>query len=249
MLSVIIITKNEALHIRRCLNSVSWADEIIVLDSGSEDETVSICKEFTPNVFVTDWPGFGLQKQRALDKASQKWVLSIDADEEITPSLKEEILKTIALGDFDGYQIPRLSSYCGREIKHGGWWPDYVMRLFKRDTGEFSSDLVHEQIIINGSIGKLNNPILHEAFINPEEVLTKVNSYSSLGAQKLFNNGKKITLAGAIIRGFWTFFRTYIIKASCLDGSEGLMLAISNAEGTYYKYLKLRSLNLNTPKS
>lgn len=248
MLSVIIITKNEALHIRRCLNSISWADEIIVLDSGSEDETVSICKEFTPNVFVTDWPGFGLQKQRALDKASQKWVLSIDADEEITPSLKEEILKTIALADFDCYQIPRLSSYCGREIKHGGWWPDYVVRLFKRNTGEFSPDLVHEQIIINGSIGKLNNPILHEAFINPEEVLTKINSYSSLGAQKLFNNGKKITLAGAIIRGCWTFFRTYIIKASCLDGSEGLMLAISNAEGTYYKYLKLRSLNLNNSK-
>lgn len=249
MLSVIIITKNEALHIRRCLNSIAWADEIIVFDSGSDDETVNICKEFTSNVFITDWPGFGLQKQRALDKASQKWVLSIDADEEITSNLKEEILKAISSDSFDGYQIPRLSSYCGREIKHGGWWPDYIVRLFKRESGKFSPDLVHEQILIHGSIGKLSNPIIHEAFINPEEVLNKINSYSSLGAQKLFNRGKKITLGGAIVRAFWTFSRTYIIKASCLDGCEGLMLAISNAEGTYYKYLKLRSLNLNNSKS
>ncbi len=249
MLSVIIITKNESQHIRRCLESVSWADEIIVYDSGSEDETVSICKEFTPNVFITDWPGFGLQKQRALDQASQHWVLSIDADEEISSNLKDEILKAISSDSFDSYEIPRLSSYCGKEIKHGGWWPDYIVRLFKRDTGKFSSDLVHERIIINGSIGKLNNPILHEAFINPEEVLTKINNYSSLGAQKLFNRGKRITLGGSITRALWTFFRTYIIKASCLDGCEGLMLAISNAEGTYYKYLKLRSLNLNNPKS
>ncbi|MFM8341812.1 MAG: glycosyltransferase family 2 protein, partial [Methylomonas sp.] len=189
------------------------------------------------------------QKQRALNKARYKWVLSIDADEEITPALKEEILKTISLGDFDGYQIPRLSSYCGKEIKHGGWWPDYIVRLFKRESGKFSSDLVHEQVIINGVIGKLNTPILHEAFINAEEVLTKINSYSSLGAQKLFNNNKKITLVGAITRAFWSFFRTYIIKASWLDGPEGLMLAISNAEGTYYKYIKLRLLNLNNPKS
>ncbi len=249
MLSVIIITKNESLHIRRCLESVSWANEIIVFDSGSDDETVNICKEFTSNVFITDWPGFGLQKQRALDKASQKWVLSIDADEEITSNLKEEILKAISSDSFDGYQIPRLSSYCGREIKHGGWWPDYIVRLFKRESGKFSPDLVHEQILIHGSIGKLSNPIIHEAFINPEEVLNKINSYSSLGAQKLFNRGKKITLGGAITRALWTFLRTYIIKASCLDGCEGLMLAISNAEGTYYKYLKLRSLNLNNSKS
>jgi hypothetical protein len=127
-------------------------------------------------------------------------------------------------------------------MKHGGWWPDHVMRLFQRKAGYFTDDLVHERIIITGKQQKLKNPILHEAFIDPEEVLHKVNAYSSLGAKKLFDKGKSSTLGTAILRGFWTFFRTYILKASFLDGSQGLMLAISNAEGTYYKYLKLLDL-------
>lgn len=243
MLSIIIITKNEAFHIQRCLESVAWADEIIVFDSGSDDDTVEICQQFTPHVFVTDWPGFGLQKQRALDKASQPWVLSIDADEVITPALKDEILRAISEPTASGYLIPRLSTYCGREIKHGGWWPDYVLRLFRRDQGHFSAELVHEQILVSGKIAQLANPILHDAFLNPEEVLHKLNNYSSLGAEKLFQQHKSASLGLAIVKGFWAFFRTYFIKAGWLDGPEGLMLAISNAEGTYYKYLKLRQLS------
>jgi len=242
MLSIIIITKNESGHIARCLQSVSWADEIIVLDSGSSDDTVSICRQFTPLVYETDWPGFGPQKQRALDKATGDWVLSIDADEQITKESKSEILQAIKSKTIHGYEIPRLSSYCGRQMKHGGWWPDYVSRLFQRETGYFTDDLVHERIIITGNIQKLTNPILHEAFIDPEEVLHKVNTYSSLGAKKLFAKGKSTSLSMVILKGLWTFFRTYILKASILDGAQGLMLAISNAEGTYYKYLKLLDL-------
>jgi glycosyltransferase involved in cell wall biosynthesis len=246
MLSVIIITKNESLHIRRCLESVSWADEIIVYDSGSEDDTVSICKEFTPNVFVTDWPGFGLQKQRALDKASHDWVLSIDADEEISASLKQEIKTVIKNTTADGFDIPRLSSYCGRQIKHGSWWPDYVLRLFRRNSAKFSNDIVHERILITGITKKLQNPIFHESYINHEEVITKLNSYSSLGAEKLYLSGKQSTLYGAIGRSFWTFLRDYLFRFGIFDGEEGLMLAISNAETTYYKYLKLRYLKKQT---
>ena len=242
MLSVIIITKNESEHIAICLKSVSWADEIIVLDSGSTDDTVSICKQFTQHVYETDWPGFGLQKQRALDKAKGDWVLSIDSDEQISDELKNEIQQAILGNDTSGFEIPRLSNYCGKQMKHGGWWPDHVLRLFQRQAGHFTEDLVHERIIVTGSLQKLTNPILHEAFVNPEEVLHKVNSYSSLGAKKLFNTGKTTTLKVAILKGLWTFFRTYFIKASFLDGSQGLMLAISNAEGTYYKYLKLLDL-------
>jgi glycosyltransferase involved in cell wall biosynthesis len=242
MLSVIVITKNEAAHIGRCLTSVAWADEIIVLDSGSEDDTVAICKQFTDQVFVTDWPGFGPQKQRALDKSRGDWVLSIDADEEVSPELRDEIMQVMQSADVHGLEIPRMSSYCGRQIKHGGWWPDYVLRLFRRDAGHFSADPVHERIEIKGAIKQLHNPLFHEAFVDPQEVLHKINSYSTLGAQKLFSNGKSASLSLAIAKGVWTFIRTYFIKAAILDGAEGLMLAISNAEGSYYKYLKLRDL-------
>ncbi|OQW70977.1 MAG: LPS biosynthesis protein [Proteobacteria bacterium ST_bin11] len=239
MLSVVVITKNESRHIARCLASVAWADEIIVFDSGSDDDTVAICQQYTDQVFVTDWPGFGLQKQRALAKAQHDWVLSIDADEEISAALKIEIQQALQNSEAQGFEIPRLSSYCGREIKHGGWWPDYVLRLFRREAGHFSEVVVHERVVVHGKIDRLRNPILHESYIDLEEVLNKTNSYSSLGASKLFAQGESASLGLAIAKGFWTFFRTYFIKLAILDGPQGLMLAISNAEVSYYKYLKL----------
>jgi glycosyltransferase involved in cell wall biosynthesis len=242
-LSVIIITKNESEHITRCLQSVAWADEIIVLDSGSTDNTVELCQQITPHVFETDWPGFGIQKQHALDKARGVWVLSLDADEHISDMLKLDIQHAMHHPSHQGFEIPRLSSYCGKEIKHGGWWPDYVLRLFKKDQGCFSDSRVHERVIVQGSTGKLSHPIQHESYISLEEVLDKTNHYSSLGAEMLFDKGRHSSLGMAILRGLWTFLRTYLIKASFLDGNQGLMLAISNAEVTYYKYLKLYLLN------
>jgi glycosyltransferase involved in cell wall biosynthesis len=242
VLSVIIITKNEAEHISRCLASVSWADEIIVLDSGSNDDTVNLCKAFTDNVYVTDWPGFGVQKQRALAKAQGDWVLSIDADEVVTPELKAEIDNALRQERYNGYEIPRLSSYCGRQMRHGGWWPDYVLRLFRRDCGRFTESAVHERIEVNGEIGRLSTPLLHDAFVNLDEVLHKVNSYSTLGANMLYQRGVRSSLGKAVVKGLWTFIRTYWLKAAFLDGRQGLMLSISNAEGTYYKYVKLLEL-------
>jgi glycosyltransferase involved in cell wall biosynthesis len=242
VLSVIVITKNESRHIARCLASVAWADEIIVLDSGSSDATVAICQQFTQQVFVTDWPGFGPQKQRALDKARFDWVLSLDADEEVSAALKLEMQQAMQRTDAQGFEIPRLSSYCGRQMKHGGWWPDPVLRLFRREAGHFTNDLVHERVLISGPVQRLRNAILHESYVDLEEVLHKVNSYSSLGARKLFEQGRQASLGLAIGKGLWTFFRTYFLKAGFLDGPQGLMLAISNAEASYYKYLKLRDL-------
>ncbi len=242
MLSVIIITKNEEQHIQRCLESVSWADEIIVLDSGSQDNTVSLAKAYTAQVFSTDWPGFGLQKQRALEKAQHDWVFSIDADEYVSAELRAQLQQAMVEAKFDGFEIPRLSSYCGRDIKHGGWWPDYVLRLFKREKGHFSPELVHERVELTGSIGQLTEPLLHEAFVSPEEVLHKINSYSTLGARKLHAEGKKVFITHALFKGVWTFIRTYFLKASFLDGQHGLLLAISNAEGAFYKYVKLWAL-------
>ncbi len=239
-LSVIIITKNEAADIRACLESVAWAQEIIVVDSGSTDDTVTIAREFTPHVYHHEWPGFGPQKNRALGYATNEWVLSLDADERVTPELRREI-ETV-LGDRTAsvaYDLPRLSNYCGRFMRHSGWYPDYVTRLFKRGAGRFTDDLVHERLQVEGAPKRLSGLILHYAFDNLEEVLRKVDQYSTAGAQKMLQQGKRATLTGAVLRGVWSFVRTYLLRGGFLDGREGFMLAVSNAEGTYYRYLKL----------
>src|SRR5512135_1056383 len=154
-LSVIIITKNEAADIRACLESVAWADEIIVVDSGSTDDTVAICKEFGAQVHVHDWPGFGVQKNRALGYATKDWVLSLDADERVTPELRDEIETVLRAkrNMSDAYLVSRLSSFCGRFMRHSGWYPDLLPRLFKRSNARFSDDLVHERLIVDGETG------------------------------------------------------------------------------------------------
>jgi glycosyltransferase involved in cell wall biosynthesis len=239
-LAVTVITKNEENFIRTCLESVVWADEIIIVDSGSTDGTVEICREYTDKIMLTDWPGFGPQKNRALAMATSEWVLSLDADEHVSPELKQEILSAIsAPEDYVAFDLPRRSSYCGRRIRHSGWWPDYVTRLFRRGSARFSDDLVHERLIVDGHIGRLREPLIHVAFENLENVLGTMNRYSTMGARMMHNRAKKATMATAILHGFWSFFHTYVVRAGFLDGREGFMLAVSNAEGTYYKYLKL----------
>ena len=243
-LSVIIITKNEEANIHACLESVAWADEIIVVDSGSTDDTVAICKNLGAKVYIHDWPGFGVQKNRALGYASKDWVLSLDADEHVTPELRAEIEAVLCNEQpSDSYLVPRLSNYCGRFMRHSGWYPDLLPRLFKRGKARFSDDLVHERLIVEGSTGTLRGTLLHFAFDDLEEVLHKVNQYSSAGAKMMQQRGRKTNLAGAVVRGLWSFFRTYILRGGILDGGEGFMLAVSNAEGTYYRYLKLMLLN------
>jgi glycosyltransferase involved in cell wall biosynthesis len=244
-LSAIIITKNEADNIRACLESVNWADEIIVVDSGSSDDTVNICKELGAQVHTTaDWPGFGIQKNRALSHATCEWVFSLDADERVTPGLRSEIES--ALNDphgHDAFRVPRLSSFCGRYMRHSGWYPDYVTRLFQRGSARFSDDLVHESLIVNGSVGRLRQPLLHETFHDLEELLAKINQYSTAGARMLDEKNKTATLKKAVGHAIWAFLRTYIIRAGFLDGREGFMLAVSTAESTYYRYAKLMLLN------
>ena len=222
MLSVIVITKNESVHIQRCLESVVWADEIIVLDSGSDDNTVTICRQFTDKVYETDWPGFGIQKQRALNKATGDWVLSIDADEVVTESLRVEIEQAIQKNSFQAYEIPRLSTYCGRQMRHSGWWPDYVLRLFQRNSGRFSEAIVHERVLVDGRVGRLVTPFLHDTAVDLEEILVKVNSYSTLGSKMLYAEGARSSIIKAVLKGFWTFNRTYWLKAGFLDGAQGI---------------------------
>jgi glycosyltransferase involved in cell wall biosynthesis len=241
-LSVIVITKNEAHAIRACLESVAWADEIVVLDSGSTDGTVEICREHTPRVYTTDWPGFGPQKNRALELATGEWVLSLDADERVPAELRAEIEAAMSTTGYEAFRMPRLSSYCGRFMRHSGWWPDRVTRLFRRDRARFSDDLVHERLLVDGTTGTLRQHLIHLAFTDLEEVLNKINSYSSSGAVSAARRNKEGSLGKAVVRGLWAFLRTYVLRAGFLDGKEGFMLAVSNAEGTYYRYLKLMYL-------
>lgn len=241
-LSVIIITKNESLNIRACLESVAWADEIIVVDSGSSDDTVTICREFTPQVFIHDWPGFGPQKNRALGYASKNWVLSLDADERVTPELRMQLVKAMEEAGKDGFYLPRLSQFCGSFIRHSGWYPDYVLRLFKRGKGRFSDNLVHESVILQGSTGKLSVPLLHYSYLNEEDVNRKVEQYASAGALQMFNNGKAVKGADAPVRAGWAFLRTYCLRLGFLDGAAGFHIARMNARTTYLKYKKLQAL-------
>jgi glycosyltransferase involved in cell wall biosynthesis len=248
--SAVIITRNEEAMLPACLESVSWADEIIVVDSGSADRTVEIARMQGAKVIETrDWPGFGAQKNRALDAATHEWVLSIDADERVTPELRDEIRHIVSDGNpMTAYRIPRRSRFCRREMRHSGWWPDYVVRLFRRDAARFSDDLVHERVLVDSAqCGTLKTPLVHEAIRDLEQVLDKVNRYSTAGAAALAGRGRRATLSGAIGHGLWAFIRTYFLRAGFLDGREGFMLAVSNAEGAYYRYTKLMLIGRRGP--
>jgi len=250
-LSVILITRNEESNLDDCLASLEGiAQQIVVVDSNSADRTLEIAsKHGALMAYPTDWPGFGPQKNRALDLATCDWVLSLDADERLTPALKSEILTAIHhSAHIDCFAIPRLSWYCGRFIRHSGWSPDYVDRLFKRGTARFSDDLVHERLIPKGTVAKLENPMLHYSFMNYEQVLDKLNRYSTASAEQAFAKGKTSNPLKAVLHGMWAFVRTYILRAGFLDGPQGFALAISNGQGTYYRYMKLWQLNQDAGK-
>jgi len=240
-ISAIIITKNAGLTIRRCLESVAWADEIVVIDSGSSDDTQAICRELGAALSVTsDWPGFGLQKNRALDAATGDWVLSIDADEWVTEELRDEIRAVIAgTAAAAAYAIPRRSSFCGRIMNHSGWWPDHVVRLFRRGSARFSDDRAHERLVVDGVTRKLRQPLMHEAITDMDQMLGKMNLYSSASARMLHERGRRASIFTALLHGSWAFLRTYVLRRGFLDGREGFILAVANAEGSYYRYIKL----------
>lgn len=241
-LSAIVITRNEEAHIPDCLASVAFAREVIVVDSGSTDATVALAEAAGARVLRTpDWPGFGPQKNRALAEATQPWVLSIDADERVTPSLRDEILAIVngARGGAAAWSMPRRSSYCGQFMAHSGWYPDRVTRLFRRGTARFSDDIVHERLVTDAAPAHLEHDLLHLTFADLETVLDKMNRYSTAGALRMQQQGKTGSPGRAVLHGLWAFIRTYLLQRGFLDGRMGLALAVSNAEGTYYRYLKL----------
>jgi glycosyltransferase involved in cell wall biosynthesis len=239
MLTVIIIAKNEESNIRRCLESVAFADDIIVLDSGSIDNTVNIAKEYTNKVFETDWQGFGIQKQRALELATSTWVLNLDADEYVSADLMQEIIKAIKSDKNDAYKVPIRMCFYKKPLRFSAS-PKRHVRLFKRLGAKFSNDIVHEKIILPNDfrISKINTPILHNSFRDLTHALYKTNLYSSYSAKIRINNNKTPSILRALAGSIWMFFRCYIIQGGFIDGKAGLVFAIVSAEGSWYRGLK-----------
>jgi glycosyltransferase involved in cell wall biosynthesis len=238
-LTVIIAAKNEGHQIRACVDSVSFADEILVLDSGSTDDTAAQARSAGAVVHLTDWKGYGPQQQRGISLASSDWVLSLDADEVVTKVLQQEILVAISQAEFDGYRLPRHSSFCGTFIEHSGWRPDYTLRLARRLQAGFTEHFLHAHMTVNGKTGHLRSPIIHYSYKNLDDVLEKLNRYSSGAALDLQTRGGSSTLTKALLKGLWSFIRSYFLKQGFRDGRMGLALAIYNSHTTYYKYLRL----------
>jgi glycosyltransferase involved in cell wall biosynthesis len=238
-LAVVIVAKNEAARIRDCVASAAFAEEVLVLDSGSSDATAAIARDAGARVVVTDWPGYGPQVARGFSLAQSDWVLSLDADERVTPALQAEIRRAIASGACDGYRIPRWSEFCGRVMHHGGWRPDRTLRLGRRAKSGFSDDFLHAHMTVDGPIGDLDESLIHHSYPDVHDVLEKLDRYSSGSARDMHSRGRTASLPKAIAHGLFAFVRTYLLKLGFLDGRHGLMLAIYNAEYAYYKYVKL----------
>jgi glycosyltransferase involved in cell wall biosynthesis len=243
--SVIVITHNEADTLADCLGSVAdLAGEIIVVDSGSTDATEQIARaagaRFIRN---TPWPGFGAQKNLALAHARYPWVLSLDADERLTPDLRAEICKVLPQAQHAGYRISRRNYFLGRLIRHCGWFPDRVLRLFRRDAAKFSDRLVHEQVLLHqGSVGRLQGHLMHYSYRSPTDIQRKITCYARAGAMHLYNRGKTDFYGQAYIKAAWAWLRTFIFRLGVLDGWSGWQIARMNAATTYAKYTQLREM-------
>ena len=246
-LSVVIITKNEGDNIVACLRSVRWADETIVVDSHSTDNTIALAQAEGAITHQIDWQGFGAAKQQAVDFASHDWVLSLDADERITPELANEIRQAITSDRhsdiYAGYEIPRLTNFIGRWIHHSGWRPDYVLRLFRKSTGGFSDALVHEGVTVSGKVGRLKHDILHYSYRSLEDYLERLNRYTTLAAEELSSNGARFRLWQALVKPPAIFIKRYFLKLGALDGWAGFQIAFLSAVYVFVKYAKLWRLS------
>jgi glycosyltransferase involved in cell wall biosynthesis len=239
-LSVAIITKNEEANIDRCLSSVNWADEIVVVDSGSQDYTLNICKKHGVKIFTSKWFGFGKTKQLAVDYCNHDWILSLDADEIVTKRLRQRIESKLENPQFYGYRIKRSSYYLGQKIKHCGWDKDYPIRLFNKQHGRFNSKIVHESVeISDAKLGVINELLLHYTYPTIKSHIEKMTNYAFLGAQQNFTKKKRATIIGALFRGLFKFMKMYFLQKGILDGRYGFILSLNSAIGVYLKYLYL----------
>jgi (heptosyl)LPS beta-1,4-glucosyltransferase len=243
VLSVTLITLNEELHIRDCLESVRFADEIILVDSGSRDRTLSIAGEFKVRIFQEPWKGFAGQKNSAQEKAQGPWILNIDADERVTSGLRSEIVHTLNREDrCAGFRIPRRNYFCGQWIRHGGWYPNCQVRLYRKEAGKFVPREVHEQVEVAGPVGTLSAPLEHYTYHSISDYLQRMDRYADLSARQYLKEGRKVSWPEILFRSFFTFNKMWVLQRGFLDGANGLVLAALYSFYTFTKYAKLKEL-------
>lgn len=239
-LSAVVVTLNEEANIVDCLQSLDFADEIVVVDSQSIDSTVELARKFTDKVYQVRFEGFGKLKNDAAAKANCDWILSVDADERVSPQLAEEIVEIVRRNDsHSGYLLPRKTFFLGRWITHGGWYPGHVLRLFRKDKGTFNHFLVHEYVSVNGEVGKLKADLLHYSDPNLKHYLAKLDKFTSLSAQSLYDEGRRAGVGDLLFRPAFMFLKMYLLKRGFLDGMQGLVLSLLSAVHVLVKYAKL----------
>ncbi|HBO83508.1 MAG TPA: glycosyltransferase family 2 protein [Deltaproteobacteria bacterium] len=236
--SIVIVTKNEEANIDAALDSVKDAAEIVVIDSFSSDRTIEICRKYTDKVFQKEWEGYAKQKQSAVDLAEGPWVFMLDADERFTPELKAEVINAVEEDSHDGFYAPRKNFFMDRWIRHGGWWPDYTLRLFKKHSGRVEDREVHEKVIVNGSVSNLKNPLIHYTYNSISDYLKRMDIYSTLAAKELKKNGVEPNVMDFLIRPPVTFIKMFFFRFGFLDGRFGLVLAVLYSHYTFLKYAK-----------
>ncbi len=251
MLSAYILTYNEESKIADAIESVLWADEVIIVDSGSTDRTVEIAGGYDVRVEHVPFEGFGALRNSALELCRHDWIFSLDSDERCTPEAQEEILSVINdPGALDAYLVPRRNYFLGRWIQHSGYYPDYRQpQLFRKGKMRYKEDMVHEGFVLDGELGRLKNPIWQFPFEDLSQFMHKANRYSTLWSEALDRKGVGSGMFKALVHGAAAFFRHYVVKAGFLDGWAGFVIALGNFEGTFYKYAKLTALQkgLNRP--
>lgn len=242
-ISVYILAFNQKHKIRPAIESVLWADEVLLIDSGSTDGTDEIAREFGVVVHQIPFTGFGALRNEAVSKCRFEWIFSLDSDERMTPEAKDEILSILSSSHpMDAYLVPRKNYLLGQWIRHSDWYPDYRQpQLFRKGAMTYSSDIVHESYSMNPGfrLGTMKNPIIQIPFYNLDEMLSKMNRYSTLGSEKLADKKARASILNALLHGLWAFFRHFIIKKGFLDGRGGFVIALYNFESSFYKYAKL----------
>ena len=237
-ISTFVITYNEEASIERCLNSVRpFSDEIIVVDSKSTDRTASLAEGLADKVIIREWEGYSAQKTFAMNQCRNEWVFWIDADEEATPELQNEICKLTF--DQAGYSMRRHNRYLGKWIDHGAWNPDIVLRLFRKNAAHFSDSLVHEHVVLTGPHAPLANPLNHYSYRSISHHLSKMNGFTTLAAQQMLLKGKNCRLADLTIRPMMHIFKSFVVRKGFLDGTQGLIVALLDGYYTFQKYAKL----------
>ncbi|MBF0344424.1 MAG: glycosyltransferase family 2 protein [Nitrospirae bacterium] len=236
--SVVIVTKNEEINIEDALKSAQMAQEIVVVDAYSTDRTLEICRAYTDKVYQNHWQGFAQQKQQAIDYAESPWVFILDSDERLTPSLVEEIASTIKDTPYQGFYVPRRNFFLGKWVKHSGWWPDYTLRLFKKDKGHMDQRQVHEKVIVEGTTSKLANPIEHYSYRSISDFIKRMDKYTTLSVQEINKSAIKTNVFHLTIKPLAMFLKMYVLRLGFLDGMNGFILAILYAFYTFLKYLK-----------